>query len=251
MWGRFKRALEDVLAAGRWLPTIDRTASPDAIAITLDDGPSPATTPRILELLQTYRATATFFLCGARAAAYPDLVEAIVARGHPIYTQGFNHVRMDGLSPKGFFANLDEAEALLGLFRVTPSPYFVRLPYGAGHRDLRVHRMLRSWREDCVLTDWRYSLDDFRIAEGCATEAELRVRCAEAADEAFSRSWFRGSIIVMHEKSLVEAPHSASVAPILLEEILGRARQTGLAVVELNAPRSLAARPVLRGIAAN
>ena len=239
MWGRLKRTLDDALAAGRGLPIIRQTASPDTIAITFDDGPSPATTPKILELLDRFEATATFFLSGTRVATYPELVEAIVAKGHPIYAHGLNHVRMDALPRERFFTNLGATEAMLLQFRNSPSPYFIRLPYGAGHRDLRVHRMLRSWRPDCVVADWGYSLEDFRIAEGCETKMELRVRCVQAADEAFSRGSFRGSIVLMHEEPFdVLAPLSPDVAPILLEEILRRAGRAGLATVRLSAPRS-------------
>ena len=43
-------------------PTICRTNSPRKLAITFDDGPNPAITPKLLDLLDRYRAKATFFL---------------------------------------------------------------------------------------------------------------------------------------------------------------------------------------------
>ena len=42
------------------------------VYLTFDDGPTPAWTPRVLELLARYRAQATFFVRGRSAAAYPD-----------------------------------------------------------------------------------------------------------------------------------------------------------------------------------
>lgn len=53
-------------------------------ALTFDDGPHPATTPALLDVLGGHGARATFFLVGERAAAYPTLVADIVAGGHEL-----------------------------------------------------------------------------------------------------------------------------------------------------------------------
>lgn len=41
------------------------------IAITIDDGPDPEVTPRVLDLLDAHRARATFFCIGERVRAHP------------------------------------------------------------------------------------------------------------------------------------------------------------------------------------
>jgi peptidoglycan/xylan/chitin deacetylase (PgdA/CDA1 family) len=53
-------------------------------ALTVDDGPSPATTPALLDALARHDARATFFLLGEHAAAHPDLVAGIAAAGHEL-----------------------------------------------------------------------------------------------------------------------------------------------------------------------
>jgi peptidoglycan/xylan/chitin deacetylase (PgdA/CDA1 family) len=53
-------------------------------ALTFDDGPHPATTPALLDVLASHGAKATFFLIGERAATHPTLVEDIVAAGHEL-----------------------------------------------------------------------------------------------------------------------------------------------------------------------
>lgn len=70
--------------------------SPDkrAIALTFDDGPSPLTTPRVLEALATAGARATFFVLGAKAEAHPDVLRAIVAAGHAVGVHGYDHHRL-------------------------------------------------------------------------------------------------------------------------------------------------------------
>ena len=49
-----------------------------AVAITIDDGPDPEVTPRVLALLEEHRARATFFCIGERVARYPQLAREIV-----------------------------------------------------------------------------------------------------------------------------------------------------------------------------
>jgi peptidoglycan/xylan/chitin deacetylase (PgdA/CDA1 family) len=50
------------------------------VALTLDDGPDPVVTPRVLDVLARHGARATFFVIGERARA--DFVERIPAGGH-------------------------------------------------------------------------------------------------------------------------------------------------------------------------
>src|SRR5436190_20754178 len=52
--------------------------------LTIDDGPSPAHTLTILDLLDRFDARATFFVIGKNAEQYPHLITAILTRGHEI-----------------------------------------------------------------------------------------------------------------------------------------------------------------------
>ena len=52
------------------------------VALTFDDGPSPETTPKVLDQLDAAGVKATFFVIGRKAKLYPALVRDIVARGH-------------------------------------------------------------------------------------------------------------------------------------------------------------------------
>ncbi|HEY5987066.1 MAG TPA: bifunctional polysaccharide deacetylase/glycosyltransferase family 2 protein [Streptosporangiaceae bacterium] len=71
-----------------------RTADMPArtIALTFNDGPDPRWTPKILALLRRFGAHATFFETGARAAAHPALVRAVLADGNEIGTETYSHV---------------------------------------------------------------------------------------------------------------------------------------------------------------
>jgi peptidoglycan/xylan/chitin deacetylase (PgdA/CDA1 family) len=58
--------------------------------LTIDDGPSDET-QAVLDLLDAHGAKATFFLVGERAAARPQLVREIAARGHGIGNHSATH----------------------------------------------------------------------------------------------------------------------------------------------------------------
>lgn len=54
------------------------------VALTIDDGPHPTTTPGLLSALRRHHSRATFFLIGERIAASAHLAEQIVADGHEV-----------------------------------------------------------------------------------------------------------------------------------------------------------------------
>lgn len=67
------------------------TTAPVA-ALTFDDGPDPELTPRILEVLAAYGASATFNAMGWNAARHPELVRAVVAAGHEVGNHTWTHL---------------------------------------------------------------------------------------------------------------------------------------------------------------
>lgn len=64
--------------------------TPARIGLSFDDGPSPWTA-RILELLASHGARATFFLVGSVAEQHPDLVRRISAEGHELGNHTWSH----------------------------------------------------------------------------------------------------------------------------------------------------------------
>lgn len=61
------------------------------LALTIDDGPHPVSTPIWLDLLRRHGIKATFFCPGARALAHPALARAIVADGHELANHSHTH----------------------------------------------------------------------------------------------------------------------------------------------------------------
>ena len=79
-------------------PTID----PDKpmVAITFDDGPNPATTPELLDLLKEYNVRPTFFMVGKNAEANPDIVKRICAEGHELGNHSWDHPDLSVMSTR-------------------------------------------------------------------------------------------------------------------------------------------------------
>ncbi|MER6048707.1 bifunctional polysaccharide deacetylase/glycosyltransferase family 2 protein [Streptomyces sp. NPDC001793] len=68
-------------------------------ALTFDGGPDPVWTPRLLDLLRTHHAHATFFLYGTQAARHPDLVRRIHEAGHEIGSYTYTGGDLGSASP--------------------------------------------------------------------------------------------------------------------------------------------------------
>lgn len=66
-------------------------ATRNEIALTIDDGPDPDVTPRVLDLLDAAGVKASFFCIGRRARENPGLCREIVERGHGVENHGDTH----------------------------------------------------------------------------------------------------------------------------------------------------------------
>lgn len=79
----------------RWswgLPILTRLSTKKkTVALTFDDGPSPQTTPAVLDALGSFGVQATFFVLGEAVEKSPDLLRRIVAEGHAVGLHGYRH----------------------------------------------------------------------------------------------------------------------------------------------------------------
>lgn len=60
-------------------------------AVTFDDGPNPAATGRILDVLARFGARATFFMLGGHVRRHAELARRVVAEGHEAAVHGDSH----------------------------------------------------------------------------------------------------------------------------------------------------------------
>jgi peptidoglycan/xylan/chitin deacetylase (PgdA/CDA1 family) len=100
-------------AAAQPAPSAAAPGSAGVIYLTFDDGPTPAWTPRVLELLARHRAQATFFVLGRSAAAHPELVRQEHAAGHGVGNHTWSHRRLTGLGDGQLAAEVSPTSAAI------------------------------------------------------------------------------------------------------------------------------------------
>lgn len=103
---------------------------PGAIALTIDDGPSPVYTPQILRLLAKYHVTASFSMIGVQVDEYRAVAREVAAAGHVIMNHTWQHLDLPALPAAAALSQIDRATE--AIHRVTGRvPAFFRAPYGA------------------------------------------------------------------------------------------------------------------------
>jgi peptidoglycan/xylan/chitin deacetylase (PgdA/CDA1 family) len=121
-----------------------------AVAITIDDGPDPEVTPRVLDILDRYAACATFFCVGERVARHAGLAREMHRRGHAIENHSQHHRHSFSLlGPKQMTAEIAAAQDCIAA-TVGVSPRFFRAPAGLRNPFLepvlsRLRLRLASW----------------------------------------------------------------------------------------------------------
>ncbi len=157
--------------------------------LTIDDGPDPEDTPRLLELFEAHGAKVTFFVIGENADRFPELVQAVVAAGHEVAHHTYTHPTKSFwcASPARVGWELDAGLAALRRAGVTPTRF--RPPVGI--KNLWLARALRVRGLTCV----GWSARGRELWRG-----EVEVVAARA-----TRGLVPGAILLLHEGPRVPA----------------------------------------------
>ena len=153
------------------------------LALTFDDGPNPAWTPQLLDVLASHGVHATFFLVGRYAQAEPALVERILAAGHVVGNHTWSHPNL--AITAGARAHLELAQTRDTLEQITgQSVHWFRPPFGA--RRPAVLKIARSlgmtpvlW--NAITNDWSEPSAD-RIAQRLTAKIDRQHRNGWAAN---------------------------------------------------------------------
>ncbi|HEU5396913.1 MAG TPA: polysaccharide deacetylase family protein [Verrucomicrobiae bacterium] len=106
------------------------------VALTFDDGPDPASTPQLLELLRAEKVPATFFCIGRRVAENPALAGRIVREGHLMANHTFRHSHFTNFFTLArLAAELGETQAAIREATGTLPEYF-RPPMGLSNPNI-------------------------------------------------------------------------------------------------------------------
>jgi peptidoglycan/xylan/chitin deacetylase (PgdA/CDA1 family) len=137
---------------------------PGMIALTFDDGPDHATTPRVLAALDAYRVPATFFVVGwrfddrsRRDRKNAAVLRDIARRGHAIGNHTLEHDDLTAMSARRMEYEIDHTERMVK--RVLGyRPYLFRAPFGAMNGRVRRAVARRGYTEvrwNIDVRDWR------------------------------------------------------------------------------------------------
>lgn len=174
------------------------------IALTFDDGPHPGRTPEILDILEKYGITATFFVIGQNVEYYPEVFERTIAEGHEIGNHTYGHRVLSRLSEK-------EIEGEISAFNDAIDTYYkesvsiIRPPEGSYNDSLREYAdksgtKIVLWSVDTM--DWAHRTVD-NIVETVLSETD------------------GGDIILMHDYISGDSP-TPEALEIIIPELLER-----------------------------
>jgi len=175
-------------------PTVRRTPSAKQFALTFDDGPNPAATPRLLDLLDRHKARATFFLIGNYVRAYPELARETAARGHQICNHTQTHPNLFWLSRVKVRRELEACQAAIAdVMGHTPRwmrpPFGARSPFLDGIARQMGFRGVVMWTQ--IPGDWKPKPAEWLIARMQPVAKHLEQRRADSKQG--------GDVLVLHD----------------------------------------------------
>ena len=171
-------------------------------------------TPKVLDILDRYRAKASFFCIGEKAAAHPNIVTDILRRGHGVENHSMHHSKLFALfGLTALRTDIGMAQSLLGNLAGRP-PMFFRAPMG-----------IRNPLLDPVVAGLGLTYISW-TRRGFDTSK----RDPAVVLTGLTRGLAAGDIILLHDrKSAHGEPIVLTVLPLLLETHHRRRTQIGVA----------------------
>ena len=215
--------------------TICRTNSPRKLAITFDDGPNPAITPKLLDLLDRHKAKATFFVIGRYVRECPELVQETVARGHSIGNHTELHPNLFWLTPTNVRVELrlchDAIRSAIGAV-----PKWFRPPFGMRNpwvipaaRELGYRTVM--WT--LIPGDWQGKPAEWLIPR-MQPIAQHAQQSSGKSSSAAADSTGTGDILCLHDGGHRELNADRTPTLAALEHWLPRWRDLGLEFVTID-----------------
>lgn len=192
------------------------------IALTIDDGPDPEVTPRVLDLLDAAGARASFFCIGHLARRYPALCREIAARGHSVENHGDAHSWFFATYGRGRM-RADIAAAQATLADITgQAPRFFRPTAG-----------LRNPLLDPVLAEL-----DLKLASWTRRPYDTQDGNTQHIYDRLTRHLAAGDILLLHDGNAAPTADGEPVILAVLPKLLHAFEQARLIPVTLPAALS-------------
>ncbi len=165
------------------------------VALTFDDGPSPNTTPRLLDILQEKDVPATFFSLGNMARTNPDIIKRAKKEGHEIGSHTLSHQNLIRIPATVVQADINEAKDIIKSI-TGKLPEYTRPPYG------NINDIVRAAVGTPMIL-WSVDTEDWKTK---TTESIVSIAMSEVHD---------GAIILMHDIY----PTSVDAVPTLVDTL--------------------------------
>jgi peptidoglycan-N-acetylglucosamine deacetylase len=212
--------------------TIYRTNSSRKLALTFDDGPNPAITPKLLDLLDRHKAKATFFVIGRYVRECPELVQETAARGHLIGNHTEMHPNLFRLSRREIRIELRLCHDAISNTLGSPPKWF-RPPFG-----FRNPWVVPAARELCYRTlmwtllpgDWKEKPLDWLILRLQPIADHVKRNLANGSNASAATT---GDVLCLHDGGHRELNADRSRTLAALEHWLPRWRDLDLEFVTI------------------
>ena len=186
------------------------------IALTYDDGPNDAHTPRLLEVLAKHNVHATFFLIGRYVEQRPQIVRAIVQGGHVVGNHTFTHPLLIFGSEAEIRQELTHCRSALRDAIGEPSDLF-RPPFGG--RRPAVLRIARELGLEPVM----WNLTGYDWSAPPAEEIERKV----------AKQMRGGDVILLHDGGHKQMGADRSQTVIATDHLIARYKTEGYEFVTI------------------
>lgn len=170
------------------------------VTLTIDDGPDPEVTPRVLDLLDAAGAKASFFCIGKDVVHHAALAREMVARGHSIENHSQHHLTLFAtLGPWQMRREIADAQESIA-DTVGRAPRFFRPTAG-----------LRNPFLEPILADL-----DLRLATWTRRPFDTRCGDPDEVVRRLTRGLAAGDILLMHDGN---AATTAAGRPVILSAL--------------------------------
>jgi peptidoglycan/xylan/chitin deacetylase (PgdA/CDA1 family) len=186
------------------------------VALTFDDGPDPASTPALLDVLRDARVETAFFCVGERVAANPELARRIIREGHLLENHSYAH-----RNTTNFFtlarlqSELERTQQVIRDSTGAVSRWF-RPPMGLSNP--RVFRAAR--RLGLKVVGWTARGLDTREADPARVVARIRRRLRPGAIILLHDGGLPAERVVANVKSLLDTLHSLGYEVVRLDRMV-------------------------------
>ncbi len=199
LWGR--RTADTFSASGKEKPIYSVDTDEKKIAISFDAAWGADNTKKLLDILDSYKVHATFFLVGFWIEKYPDMVKEIDARGYEIGNHSQNHPQMSKLSKEQMICEVQAVNSKICEL-TGKTPVVFRPPFG----DYNDTLVLTLREQGMHAVQW--SIDSLDWKE--YGRQELIDRVLKKVEN--------GDIILFHNN----AKYTPEALPYILEQILAQ-----------------------------